>query len=63
MKIQDFLNIYQHYLPIIERSWKNLIFIIQQKIPVRVPIHYDVPRPYEVIKKVPYTVKVPVDKP
>lgn len=34
-----------------------------QKIPVRVPIHYDVPRPYEVIRKVPYTVKVPVDKP
>lgn len=30
---------------------------------MRVPIHYDVPRPYEVIKKVPYTVKVPVDKP
>lgn len=44
-------------------GFKTHNFFPAQKIPVRVPIHYDVPRPYEVIKKVPVHIKVPVDKP
>jgi hypothetical protein len=39
------------------------VFGYTQKVAVEVVKEVDVPRPYPVIKKVPYEVRVPVDRP